>query len=919
MISPSVRTEEPDLTMYLKVIKRRKWLIILPLLIIMPLISLMLLIQEPLYKSTSTLLIDPERPAVANVDEALNYGANKDNINFYMGYYETQYRLIKSDALLEKVLEVTESQQVAKSPAEAEESSWIKTLFVQIQDTVGAFKEFCTTALKSLRNALVGQNQAPAHTAEAVERWTQMNKLREAILIEPEENTRLVHVSMTGLDPYLITTQVNTLAELYIAQNLGRKLGTAGQASTWLKQEVERLQASLQEAEQALQRLVEKQGFVSADLEKRQNIALEGFSALNAAYLTTRTERVGLETRLNELRRLSQQPIAKRQFLALSVPNPTLDALQRRYVELESKIANLSEVYKSKHPRILEVAAEKKQVQNEIELEIKKAIANTESEYRSIVDKERELENSLKRTKNEVSVFDKNIVEYLATKSNVDSKRALYEDMLRRLNETDVTKGLENNNMRIVQPAVVPVVPMSAQRMLKLVLSLGLSLAMGLGLAFLAEILDKRFKSPSEAEHVLRLPFLGLIPYYRIDARDRQTSLLPWQQARSFIADAYRNVRTNLQFFAAQQPLRSLLITSAVAEEGKSTTVVNLGIAFAQLGKAVLLVDADLHRPTLHQFFHLPNDHGLSDILIHGRPWHHLVVSTPLENLQVLTSGPTPYNPTELLSTTRMKTLLEHLKEAFDIVIYETPMVLSVPDAAVVSAAMDGVLLVHNPARGNKEVVMAAKQVLERARANIVGLIFNAVEVRNMTELSSRYYDVRESMIHAASLSTDNPAEPPAHTDHASRLVPVSKTRVSDGMAITIHRLLCERSVDHTEAEPGSVFLIADVEVSNTLDISVPFYTSSTAIYRKNLNKYGQALSKIYAMEDKNPSSREEDIFQCEPSIRSIDNGLQDEELIPAHSTRRGLIVYKIPQGSQHCMFMYEHDSISVTIPLVIP
>jgi capsular exopolysaccharide synthesis family protein len=490
--------------------------------------------------------------------------------------------------------------------------------------------------------------------------------------------------------------------------------------------------------------------------------------------------------------------------------------------------------------------------------------------------------------------------------------------MLRRSNETDVTKGLETNNIRIVQPAAVPVTPMPAWRTVKFLASLGLTLAMGVGLAFLVEIFDKRFKSPGEAEQALRLPFLGLIPAYRIDARDRSSSLLPWQQVRSPVADAYRNVRTNLQFFAVQQPLRSLLITSAVAEEGKSTTAVNLGMAFAQLGKVVLLVDADLRRPTLHQFFRLPNERGLSDILIHGQAWHQFVASTVVENLQVLSSGPIPYNPTELLSTTRMKTLIEHLTEAFDIVIYEAPMVLSIPDAAVVSAAMDGVLLVHNPARGNREVVIAAKQALERARANIVGLIFNAVEVSNVPRLSSKYYAGRDAMTPTAPRHNGTRVETSATPGLAARLIPVGQTRMSDGLAITIHRLLFETAVDQTEAEPGWVFLIADVEISNTRDISLPFYTYATAICRQNLNKYGQALSKIYARESQNHASREEDIIKFDHVTRDIDSGLQDEETIPAHSTKRGFIVYKVQQGSQHYMFMYEHDHIDITIPLVM-
>jgi hypothetical protein len=231
---------------------------------------------------------------------------------------------------------------------------------------------------------------------------------------------------------------------------------------------------------------------------------------------------------------------------------------------------------------------------------------------------------------------------------------------------------------------------------------------------------------------------------------------------------------------------------------------------------------------------------------------------------------------------------------------------------------MDGVLLVHNPARGNREVVIAAKQALERARANIVGLIFNAVEVSNVPRLSSKYYAGRDAMTPTAPRHNGTRVETSATPGLAARLIPVGQTRMSDGLAITIHRLLFETAVDQTEAEPGWVFLIADVEISNTRDISLPFYTYATAICRQNLNKYGQALSKIYARESQNHASREEDIIKFDHVTRDIDSGLQDEETIPAHSTKRGFIVYKVQQGSQHYMFMYEHDHIDITIPLVM-
>ena len=445
------------------------------------------------------------------------------------------------------------------------------------------------------------------------------------------------------------------------------------------------------------------------------------------------------------------------------------------------------------------------------------------------------------------------------------------------------------------------------------------ALGLGVGLAFLTEILDKRFTDLDEAEHYLQIPFLGLIPHHTTAKKRQAGKVKVLSEPRSIVADAYRQVRTKIQFLSSQHPIGSLIVTSAIPNEGKSTTVANLGVSFAQLGMTVLLVDADLRRPTLHKFFDLQNSFGLSNILMSGNAWHHFIQDTEMENLKVLASGLRPPNPTELLATKRMKTLNASFKDAFDLVIYDAPLVFSVPDAVVLAAAMDGAMLVHHLDRGNKETALAAKQILENAGVNLLGIVFNAVDLRKVPHHASGYsYDYN-----------DDAASPLALTDHKAVVadfralemqqeslpINIGATRRDNHLAVTIHSMHRQSHIDDTPAGNGFSFLVLDVELFNESDSPSVFNAHMTSIYLRQSNTYGKAVSKLYSLASEKDDRGE--MCKYDPMTVKLESGLREEEAMLARGTIRGMLVYKVPQEAQTFIFAYESGDVSIQIPLI--
>ncbi len=319
-----------------------------------------------------------------------------------------------------------------------------------------------------------------------------------------------------------------------------------------------------------------------------------------------------------------------------------------------------------------------------------------------------------------------------ALKRDTEIFKQLYLEASKRLREIKLLQAFQTNNVSLVEKALTPIEPIPSQAKMYLVLSFLLSCSLGICAAFVREFADHRFQHATEVESVLQIPFLGAISH---DAaarlRPRQPVML--HAPASSVAEDYRGLRTRLQ--TSPLAMKTLLVTSAVPSEGKSTTTANLGIAFAHLGYRVLLVDTDLRRPSLHHHFHVSRDVGLTNVLVDGITWQHAVQDTAIEQLKILPAGTTTHNSSDVLSLNDIKQCMQHFRSCFDLVIFDAPIMLCVNDVEIIAPDVDRVLFVHSPRQCNKDSVIEAKKLLDRVGANIAGIVFS-----NVKEVEQKYF-----------------------------------------------------------------------------------------------------------------------------------------------------------------------------------
>lgn len=299
-----------------------------------------------------------------------------------------------------------------------------------------------------------------------------------------------------------------------------------------------------------------------------------------------------------------------------------------------------------------------------------------------------------------------------------------------------------SNLLTVVEPAIAPLAPSSPRILLNTLLAALVGLLLALGIAFLAEYLDDTVKSAQDVQELLDLPTLGAITHIKTDkGRSDIYRMVTVLYPRSPITEAFRTLRTNVEFASVDQPVKTLLVTSAVQGEGKTTTAANLAVVFAQAGRSVLLLDADLRKPGVHRILDLPNDSGVSTLLLRdSADFGPVLQDTEVPGLRVLTTGPLPPNPAELLGSHRFRALLANLEARFDVLVIDSPPVHAVADAAILSSITDGTLFVVYAGKTRRGAIRAAREALAKAGANVLGVTLNQLSRRGRTEGYYEYY-----------------------------------------------------------------------------------------------------------------------------------------------------------------------------------
>lgn len=722
---------------------RRRWLLLATAAVIgLVIAAVHYAMTPPLYQASTVLQIERRSltPLVGSQTPWLEDWWN-------MEYYPTQYRLLESRGLAERVV----------------------TNLRLVEDPV--FNP----------SGRLGSGP-PSADADLAALGGLAERLRGGLNVEPIRNTQMVTLTYRSSNPEFATRVVNGFAEAFIDWGIQNRSTTAGNASNFLSSQIDTLKKEIQDKESQLQRVSRASDLVQ--LDSGSNVTMQRLEALNKSYSEALSERIQKEAHYREVLSMPKDSIAEEKSDGL------VSELKRKQLELEREYEIGLKKYKKDFPKMVELQASiekgRQYLTSVVDDLADKARQAANSEYQTALRQEKALEQEMRGLKSEVLDESSASAEFRNLNVEVKTRQSLLDQILKAQSETEVTarlQGTRESNIRIVDRALVPGGPASPN--LKQDLSSGvlLGLLAGLGIVLLLEYLDRTVKTAEQVERLLKLPTLAVIPDvsdtgssygYRayggygygaptgVAAKGKgarrwlerkkgdsqvRIELVPHDGPRLAVSEAYRSLRTALLLSSAQE-LRVIAVTSAVASEGKSATATNLAVVMAQLGRRVLLVDADLRKPRLHEVLKVSNRAGLVSFLTGGSDLDSVICRTQVPQLAVIPSGPIPPNPSELLASDRMRDLVMAARSRFDFVVIDTPPLLPVTDATLVGDLVDGVTLCMRAGKLTREEARASLNRLRMAGVKVLGVVLN----RHTTSQGgySRHYQMYETYGSAA-------------------------------------------------------------------------------------------------------------------------------------------------------------------------
>ncbi len=713
--------EEIHLRDNIAVILKRKWTIITFFTILVATVTISTFKTEPIYKATCQVLIERENPKVVNIQEVLAV----DTTGRESDYYQTQYEILKSQSLAQRVID---RLGLNKNPEFNPQSGGISLR--AIIDNIGS-------GIKGLFSSSREKGTEVAEKNQLINAY--INAYLGRLNIQPIRNSRLVNINFEARDPQLASQIANAHAKQYIEQTLDRKFSASQEAVAWLKERINEQRRKLEESEAILHRYRQEKDLVSIDLEEGHNIHVQKLNDLNAALTQAKTKRMEKENLFDELNKISRDP-----QLVESIPNVVasslIQQLKAEYVRAKGKYAELAQKYGPEHPQMMRLGSEINEVKDKIRYEVKNIARSIETEYAVAKRQEESLIKALDDQKRKALGLNQKAIQYNVLKRDVDSNRALYEGLLQRLKEASVTEVLEGSNISIVDPAKVPDTPSKPKKTLNIILAVVCGLTMGIGLAFFFEYLDNTIKTAEDVERRLDIPFLGPVGRAATVGDNPDTELMALKEPSSQISEQLRNIRTNILFSASDNPREALLVTSTAAIEGKTLLAANLALSMAPMGKKVLLVDADMRKPRLHQIFGVEKSPGLTNLLVEDMDLNSVIHDTETEGLKFIACGTIPPNPSELLASKNMSSFIETARKGFDTILFDSPPVMGVTDPVVLSTKVDGIVMVIKSADTPRPPIQRAIKFLAEVNARVLGGVLNNVDFKKEGYYYQYYY-----------------------------------------------------------------------------------------------------------------------------------------------------------------------------------
>ena len=752
------REAVPDLLEYWRVIQKRYPTLLVALLVVFMIGLFATFRGNPVYEARALIEIQKENPDVPTLQELFQIEGVSD------AYIETENRILKSENLARRVITQLGLEKLPEFTRRS--GSW------QI-----AREKLAPEPMQAgFGISLAADKTVPEEV---------LKNFEERLTVEPVKRSRLIEVTFESNDPNTAAQVVNTLTSAYIDANLEARWQAAQKASDWLSQQLLGMKAKLEKSEDELQKYGRGNGLLFLETEKGtiENIVVQRLRELQQELTKAQADRYAKESlyRLLEERNYAELPGV--------FDNKLIQELTARLADLQREQSRLSANFNPNYPRVKELQSQIDESKAMLEAERTRAAGGIANDYKAAVSHEEMLQKAFTEQERQANDIAGKSVQYNILKREADTNKQLYVGLLEKLKETGVSSSLKATNIRVVDPAYPPKKFARPRILLDLSITLIVGMCLGIAAAFLQEHLDNTLKSSEDIERFLQIPSLGAVPAMELSANPRRmhgfqtrTPMLgaekvnganghsgdnanngaksgtqlapPWNRIEvqdgsghpnGALAEAFHGLRTSVLLSTAKRPPATLLVTSAQQGEGKTTVAANLAASLAQLGDSVLLIDADLRRPSLQKFFQVSRSTGLVNYLTGDCDWRSLVWQAAPIGVSVLFCGPVPPNPADLLSSEYMRSLIREASKEYKFVVLDSPPLLNLSDSRILATLVDGVILVVGGGTTPRELVQRAYLSAVDAGSHVIGATINFADVRNDYYYSGYHQEAEES------------------------------------------------------------------------------------------------------------------------------------------------------------------------------
>lgn len=693
---------EIDLRELARKLLRRKWTILTVTAVVTALTALFVLQLTPRYTATAQVMIEQRQARVVDVEAVLSgLTGERETI-------ESELRVLRSRGLAERVIAKLRLDRNPEFNPAVREPSPLAGLFDLL--------DFAASA-----------EPVPEERLLDLERSQLVDTFLDSITVEPDGRSRVISLSATSEDPALAGLVANTLAELYLVEQLEAKFEATHLATEWLSGRVEELRERVQASERAVEEFRQSAGLVEG---KGVTVAAQQMSELNTQLILARTQRAEAEARLRQVQALLESTGGS-ESAAEVLSSPLIQRLREQEAEVQRRAAELATEYGPKHPRMINIRAEAADIAAKIDGEVRKIVQSLRNEAGVARAREASLSGSLAALRNDVGQSNSAEVRLRALEREAAADRSLFEAFLARLKETSSQDEIQRPDARIISRADIPVDPAFPRTRLMIAGGATMALFLGLGMALLIEHLDPGFRSAEQVEEALGLSGLGLIPLLggrRKSNGAPETHVL--EKPISPLAEALRTLHTAVLLSNVDRPPKTVLVTSSIPQEGKSTISLAWARLIARSGKRVLLIDGDLRRPRVAEALGAAGGPGIVDVLAETVSWREALQTDRASGLSFLTPGSRTASPPDLFGSEHMRSLLAAVAKEFDLVIIDSPPVMAVSESRILSRLVDTTVFVVAWASTPREVVRLAVRQLRASGGSVAGAVMSMVDVR---------------------------------------------------------------------------------------------------------------------------------------------------------------------------------------------